>query len=269
MLRAMRLARGLTVEEVAANLLVSASKISRVETGQRGATARDIRDLALLYELSSHERDLLTELAAEGKQRAWWQSFNLPYSAYVGLEADAVKIMNFNLAIIPGLLQTEPYAHEMVRSIYREMSEEGIEEMTRVRMERQARVLHSVDAVPSYTSIMDEAVLRRVVGSPSVMRDQMRSLRESAELSNVTIRVVPFSAGALAVGTNMFIILAFGRESMPDIVYLETLTGELILDSERERRQYKDGFAALSEVAASEDETLELVASLERDYARS
>jgi transcriptional regulator with XRE-family HTH domain len=269
MLRAMRLDKGLTVEEVAASLLVSASKISRVETGQRGATARDIRDLAAVYELSARDQELLTELAAEGKQRAWWQSLNLPYSAYVGLEADALEIMYFSLAIVPGLLQTEPYARVVIRSISRELPEASVDELARVRIERQARVLHSATAPPRFAAVVDEGALRRMVGGPDVMCEQLRSLRKSAELPNITIRVVPFGAGALPVGTNMFSILRFGRESMPDVVYLETLTGELVLDSERERSEYNAAFAALTEMAASEAETLELIASLERDCARS
>jgi Domain of unknown function (DUF5753)/Helix-turn-helix domain len=264
----MRLARGLTVEEVAERLLVSPSKISRAETGQRGVSSRDIRDLAALYELSNQERDVLAELAAEGKQQAWWASFNLPHSAYVGLEADATKIMTFNLAMVPGLLQTEAYARVVIRTYYPDLAESALDEMTRLRLERQARVLHSGAGTPHFIAVMDEALLRRLVGGPAVMRDQLRALRETASLPNVTLRVVRFGAGALPVGTNMFMIMSFGRESMPDVVYLESLTGELILDSERELSEYRAAFAALTAMAASESETLELIASLEDAYSR-
>jgi transcriptional regulator with XRE-family HTH domain len=268
MLRAMRLARGLTVEQVADHLLVSPSKISRLETGQRGALARDIRDLARLYELGDEDQQLLTELAEQGKQRAWWQSFNLPYSAYVGLEADATTIMTFNLAILPGLFQTEAYARVTLEKSFGDFTEARLQELTRVRMERQARVLHSGGESPCFTAILDEAVLRRRVGGSAVMRDQLKSLRESAQLPNVTLRVVPFGAGALPVATNMFVILRFSRASMPDIVLLETLTGELILESAEELRRYNAAFAEVTAMAASEAETLELIASLERDYSR-
>jgi transcriptional regulator with XRE-family HTH domain len=267
-LRAMRLARGLTVEQVADHLLVSPSKISRLETGQRGALLRDIRDLARLYELGDEDQRLLTALAEQGKQRAWWQSYNLPYVVYVGLEADATTIMTFNLAIVPGLFQTEAYARATLQRTFRELPEARLQELTRVRMERQARVLHSSDA-PCIAAILDEAVLHRTVGGAAVMRDQLRFLRELAGLSNVTLRVVPFDAGALPAGTNMFVILSFGRESMPDVVYLETLTGELILESAEELRQYNAAFAEVTAMAASEAETHELIASLERDYSRS
>ena len=269
LLRDQRLARSLTVEEVAAHLLVSPSKISRVETGQRGATARDIRDLAALYELSDSDRQLLTELAAGGKERAWWQPFNLPYARYVGLEADAETIKDFNLAIVPGLLQTEAYARATIQAINRLLPDDVVRQMTRARMERQARLLYAEAAAPILTAVVDEGVLRRQVGGHDVMREQLQALRASAKLPNVTLQVVRFGAGALPVGTNKFIILGFGRESMPDLVYLESLTGELIMDHEQEVREYADAFGVLTEMAASEAETVELIASLERDCESS
>jgi transcriptional regulator with XRE-family HTH domain len=89
LLRALRTRKGWTAEQVAARLLVSPSKVSRLETGQRGARARDIRDLCDLYEVDGEQRQHLLELASEGKQRAWWQPLGLPYSTYLGLEAEA------------------------------------------------------------------------------------------------------------------------------------------------------------------------------------
>jgi hypothetical protein len=268
LLRAHRLARGLTVEEVAAQLLVSPSKISRIETGQRGATARDIRDLVALYELGEQDRRLLTELALEGKQRAWWQPFNLPYSAYVGLEADAVTIRDFNLAIVPGLLQTERYARAMIQTMYPRRTDDAVDQQVLARRERQERVLLSGDG-PDFTAIIDEAALRRQVGGAEVMAEQLKALQESAIRQTVKLKVVPFSAGALSVGTNKFIILGFDRPSMPDLVYLESLTGELMLDTEREVREYAEAFHALSDAALPPAETFELIAALERDFRRS
>ncbi len=90
LLRALRNGKGLTVEQVAVSLMCSPSKVSRMETGHGAATPRDIRDLCAIYGVTDQaERDRMMKLAAEGKQQGWWQSYDLPYSTYVGLEADA------------------------------------------------------------------------------------------------------------------------------------------------------------------------------------
>jgi transcriptional regulator with XRE-family HTH domain len=110
-LRGLRAEKGLTVDQVAEVLMCSSSKVSRMETGQRGATLRDVRDLCDLYGVTDQtERDRLMSLAREAKQQGWWQPYDLPYSTYVGLEAEALTIKDFDSAVIPGLLQTVNYA---------------------------------------------------------------------------------------------------------------------------------------------------------------
>ena len=116
LLRAHRTRKGWTAEQVAGRLEFSPSKVSRLETGQRGASARDIRDLCELYGVDGQERQHLMDLASEGKQRAWWQPLGLPYSTYVGLEAEAASISDYGLGIMPGLLQTPDYARSVVRA---------------------------------------------------------------------------------------------------------------------------------------------------------
>jgi transcriptional regulator with XRE-family HTH domain len=268
MLRAMRLAKDMTVEQVAEFLLVSPSKISRVETGQRGATPRDIRDLAALYQLDDEERQVLDDLAAEGKQHSWWQPFNLPYSVYVGLEADAVSIHDFALAVMPGLLQTQAYAMASLRAGYgQHKSAEELRQMTRARMERQRRVLHPEDApAKEFCVVIDESVLHRVVGGPDVMSEQLKALVAAAQLPEVRVRIVPFEAGPLPVVTNKFIVLGFGRPTMPDIVYLESFTGELVLDDKVAVDQYAEAFDALMAMSLSDDDTLVALTSIESDY---
>ena len=111
LLRKLRLERGLTVEQAAERLLFSMSKLSRMETGHGVATARDIRDLCDLYGVRDEaEREHMMNLAAESKRQAWWQSYDLQYSTYVGLEAEAVSICAFRSSVVHGLLQTADYA---------------------------------------------------------------------------------------------------------------------------------------------------------------
>ena len=261
LLRTRRLALGMTVDEVAKHLLVSPSKISRAETGQRSVSARDIRDLAELYRLSAEERDLLDELAAGGKERAWWQPFNLPYSyaTYVGLEADATSIRDFALGVLPGLLQTERYAEAVARAMRPSIPAESLSQLVQARLERQRRVLRETRT--NFTALLDEGTLRRVVGGEEVMREQARALLTAAELPNVAIRLVPFDAGPLPAPTNKFILLAF--DGLPDVVFLETMTGQLFLERDNELRAYQDAFLILEGLALTADETRDRILAFE------
>src|SRR4249919_2689486 len=111
LLRKLRLEKGLTVEQAADHLLFSMSKLSRIETGHGVATLRDIRDFCDLYDVTDEaERERMMNLARAGKQQGWWQPYDLPYSTYVGLEAEATSIRTFQPSVVPGLLQTEEYA---------------------------------------------------------------------------------------------------------------------------------------------------------------
>ncbi|HEV2240354.1 MAG TPA: Scr1 family TA system antitoxin-like transcriptional regulator [Streptosporangiaceae bacterium] len=168
-LRTLRIERGWTVEQVAERLLVSPSKVSRLETGQRGASARDIRDLASLYGLDDDERQRLTDLAVEGKQHAWWQPFSLPYSTYVGLEADATSIRDFGLGLVPGLLQTPDYARAVLQVSVPHRDPDTIEHLIEGRIARQERVL-SAEEPPHFDAILDASVLHRVVGTRATIR---------------------------------------------------------------------------------------------------
>jgi transcriptional regulator with XRE-family HTH domain len=263
-LRALRKEKGWTAQYVADRLEISASKVSRLETGQRGVRAQDIRALCDLYQVPGDRRQQLTELAAEGKERAWWQPFDLPYSTYVGLEADATSIRDFALGIIPGLLQTADYATAAVRAAEPHQPDEVVRQRVDARLARQQRILGA--GSPSFSAILDEAVLHRAVGSPLIMREQLDRLLKASYLPSVSIRVVPFRAGALPAGNNKFIILGFDRPAIADVVYVESLSGELVLDHESDLKVYNNAYETLSGMAASAEQTRDLIASFRHDY---
>ena len=257
LLKALRSAKGWTAEQVADRLLVSTSKVSRLETGQRGASTRDINDLCDLYEVDDEQRQHLLELASEGKQRAWWQPLALPYSTYVGLEAEAKFISDYGLGIMPGLLQTADYARAVVRAAVPKWVPEVVEQRVQGRMTRQQR-LHSGNA-PHFEAVVDESVLHRVVGSPAIMQGQLERLLELSNRPNVTLRVIPYEAGALPAGNNKFIILGFALPTVPDVVFIEGLTGDLYLEDPRDVEIYNLTFRTLVQLAASPDETREII----------
>ena len=261
-LRALRLERGLTVEQVADKLLCSPSKVSRMETGQRGATLRDVRDLCRIYGLTDAAQiERLTELVREAKQQAWWQSYDLDWATYVGLEQAAETLCYYQSTIVPGLLQTADYARSMHSgSLPDEFTPERVDELMEVRLRRQQVLTR--DPPMQLRVVLDEAVLHRVVGGPAVLAAQLRHLREMANRPNVALQVIPFSVGAHPAMENMFNIIEFGTVA-PRVVYVEGLMGWLFLERENDVARYTRVFDYLCEVALDPQETIELVSEVE------
>jgi transcriptional regulator with XRE-family HTH domain len=257
LLRSLRTTAGLTAEQVAGRLGFSPSKLSRLETGRRGASAYDIRRLCDLYQVDDEQRLRLTELAAEGKQRAWWQPLGLPYSTYVGLEAEATSVSDYAPAIVPGLLQTPDYARAVLGAMVPKWRPRVVEERVEGRAARQ-RLFFSRTA-PRFEAVLDESVLHRVVGSPAVMQAQLERLLELSQLPGVTIRVVPCDASAVPSGVNKFIILRFALPDVADVVYIESLTGDLCLDEPAEVAAYSATFRTLASLAADPDATRDVI----------
>jgi transcriptional regulator with XRE-family HTH domain len=268
MLRALRNGRGLTVEQVATELMCSPSKVSRMETGQRGATARDIRDLCDLYDVTDPaERARMATLAAEGKQQGWWQSYELDYFAtFVGLEEDTTAIRQYQSTTIPGLLQTPDYVRAMADVLVPPVSADRVDELVEVKERRQAR-LSGVPPLPM-SIIVDEAVLHRAVGGPAAMAAQLERLVEATEIYKVTIQVIPYSAGAHPAMDSTFTILEFA-EPVPSVVYVEGLVGWIYMDRSQDIKRYEQVFERLKDHALSPKESIELIAKVSANYRRA
>jgi transcriptional regulator with XRE-family HTH domain len=264
MLRALRLARGLTVDQAAAELLCSPSKISRMETGQRGATQRDVRDLCELYGISdAAERERLMTLAREGKQQGWWQSFSLPYRAYVGLEEEALSLNIFQSSVVPGLLQVSEYTRAIHRIGVPRLDDSAIEERIKERRTRQQVLAR--DSAPQIDAILDEAVLRRVVGGAHVMREQLDRLIAVAEYPNVTVRVVPFEVGAHPALESNFTILDFAGQA-PTVIHVEGMVGQIYLEKQQDVERYLLALEQLREMALSPRDTVALLVNIRDSY---
>jgi transcriptional regulator with XRE-family HTH domain len=257
MLRSLRAGTGLTAEQVADRLGFSRSKISRLENGQRGASKVDVVRLCELYQVDEEHRLRLTELAAEGKHRAWWQPLSLPYSDYVGLEAAAESISDYGLAVVPGLLQTPDYARAILRAGVPALAPRIVEERVQARIARQR--LRFSRAAPNFEAVLDESVLHRVVGSPAVMLAQLRRLLEMSQLLQATIRVVPYDAGVVPAGVNKFIILRFLQPDIEDVVLIEELTGHHYLKAPKEVQTYSATFQKLVSLSAEPEASMAMV----------
>lgn len=264
LLKSLRTRKGWTVEYVAERLKVSSSKVSRLENGLRGVSAADIANLCNLYDVDVEQRQQLTELARASRQRARWQPLGLPYSTYIGLEADAISISDYGLGIMPGLLQTPDYARAVVRAAVPRWVPDVVKQRVEGRMLRQ-QLLFS-EHPPRFEAVVDESVLHRVVGSHAIMRAQLQRLLELGELPGVTLRVIPYSAGALPAGNNKFIILRFAQRAVPDVVYIEGLTRDEYLKDPHEVEVYNTTFRTLVHLAASPRATREIISAMVTSY---
>lgn len=257
LLRALRNEQGFTVDQVAERLLCSPSKVSRMETGQRGVTLRDVRDLCGIYGVTDENRVAhLMDLAREGKQQGWWQSYDLDYATYVGLEEAAIALSYFQSSIVPGILQTRGYAWAMHERGWQEYPPGRIDEHVDVRMRRQR--LLTREPPLNVAVVLDEAVLHREVGGPAVMAEQLGHLVDVAKLPSVSIQVIPFSAGAHPAMDSMFDILEFDG-SLPSVVYVEGLMGWLYIERAPDISRYVRVFERLRSIALAPKESIELI----------
>jgi transcriptional regulator with XRE-family HTH domain len=266
LLRALRANAELTVEQVAEHLLCSLTKVSRMETGQRGVSLRDVRDLCDLYGVTDPaQREHLMRLAREGRGQAWWQPFNLPYATYVGLEAEAVSISDYEPTVFPGLVRTPAYARAVHERTMPKPNPGVIDQWIEVRVTRQ-QVLTQEDPL-HLRAIIDEAVLHRIMGGPAVMHEQLDHCIEASDLSNVTIQVLPFSAGAHPAIDSTFIVLELA-EPVPSVVYVEGLVGQIYLERPEDVQRYERIYERLEALSLSPSESVDFMAKLSAIYKR-
>lgn len=253
--------RGLTQQQVAASLEWSPSKLIRVEGGGSSITKVDLDALLSEYGVTSESyRERLQALNRGARERAWWDRYkddvSPTYLRYVGFEAGAAFIRQFQIGFIPGLLQTAEYA-EVVTAIA-PLDPDRIKVIVDLRMQRQAE-LGRRSAPPRQYFVLDEAVIRRHIGikkDRTIMPDQLRSVADRAERDDlVTVRVIPFSAGAHLGLIDPFILLEF-EAGLPDILYLDT---DLVTDSAFRIAERAESFEKLLEEALSAEESIKLI----------
>jgi transcriptional regulator with XRE-family HTH domain len=265
-LRRLRDDAGLTIEQVAGALECSDSKISRIETGQVGATPRDVRDMLQLYGVAGQRRDALLQSAREARQRDWWQAYSDTLIVpLVGMEAAASSIRVYETLLVPGLFQTRQYAGTVIRTVRPDLRPEEVERWVEFRMARQS--LLARDLPPALSAVLDEALLRRPVGGPTAMGEQLHHLARVAALPTVTLQVLPFAAGHHAGMSGAFTIFSFPELDDPDVVYLEHTKSDLYLESEEEVRRYASAFDQLRAMALPPDDSVALVVALARSLA--
>jgi transcriptional regulator with XRE-family HTH domain len=263
-LRRLRELSGLSRDDAAEAIRGSAAKMSRLEAGRVGFKRRDVADLLTCYGvIDGPARAELLNLAERANEPGWWHRYNeiMPpwLATYVGLEQAATIIRCYEAQFIPGLLQTETYAHAVV-DLSQAADADEVKQRVALRMQRQQ--LLDVPRPPDYWAVVDEAALRRSLGGRQVMRDQLDYLLEVSERPNITLQVVPFDRSDAAASGGPFTLLRFAEPDMPDIVYLEQLTSALYLDKRVEVEIYLKIIDRLAAGALTPRRSATLIASV-------
>ena len=268
-LRRLRELKGMTAEEVAERLLVSQSKISRLENGRRSISQRDVRDLCGVYEVEDQRIvESLMQMAKDSRQQGWWHAFgDIPYSVYIGLETDAESLRVYEPQIITGLLQTRAYAEAIIRGSSPETSDTEIDKRAQVRLRRQDRVTAEREPLRLWV-VLDEASLRRAVGSRQVMREQLEHLAEMAQRPHITVQVLPFEVGAHPGLNGQYSILEFSDAADSSVVYIEGVTSDLYLEKAHDVQRYTVMYEHLRAQALNVDQSRQLIEDVAKEYAR-
>ncbi|WP_327117568.1 helix-turn-helix domain-containing protein [Streptomyces sp. NBC_01341] len=268
-LRRLREIKGMTAEEVAERLLVSQSKISRLENGRRSISQRDVRDLCGVYEVEDHRVvDSLMQMAKDSRQQGWWHAFgDIPYSVYIGLETDAESLRVYEPQVVPGLLQTRGYAEALITGALPEAPPADIEKRVNVRARRQDRV-NAPEHPLRLWAVIDESALRRQVGGKQVMIEQLEHLIEQSQLPHVTVQVLPFDMGAHPGISGQYAILEFPDAADSSVVYIEGVTSDLYLEKANDVQRYSVMYEHLRAQALNVDQTRQFIGDIVKDYTR-
>lgn len=276
-LRDLRNAARLTVRAAAKELEWSEPKIWRIETGQTSLRSLDVEAMCKVYGAPAELTEDLMSLAKETKGRGWWHSYgdviSERFDLYIGLEEAAASLNWYESELVPGLFQTADYARTLIQEDNPGVDTDEIERRVHVRIARQA-LLTRATAAPKVNVVLNEAVLRRPVGGPKVMGDQLSRLVELNELDNVSVRVVPF-AGGLHYGlmSGPFIVMRFptngdGKDTEPPTIYVDGFTGALYLDKPHEVERYDRAFKAIEGSALDQAGSKSLIEAAVRELGK-
>jgi transcriptional regulator with XRE-family HTH domain len=260
-LRALRNQAKLTTKLAAQALEWSEPKLWRIETGQTALRTLDVEAMCRVYGATAEVTQGLMLLARETRGRDWWHAYDdvIPdwLNLYLGLEEAASRLLRYESDLVPSLLQTAGYARALIRADRPDIGDAEIARRVQARLARQA-LLSRVTAPLTAEVLLSEAVLRRPIAGPQVMAEQLHQLADAAMLPNVSIRVVPFSAGLhRGMLSGPFAMLRFpvngdGQESEPPVVYVAGFTGALYLERPGEIQRYQDAYADIAAAALDE-----------------
>lgn len=258
-------------QEAAADVLrCSIRKIQHIESGRVKISHSDLTALLDTYGLTDPDhRQRLLDLREETRDRGWWVKYGKlpqPYADFIGLESAAVNIKVFSQSNLYGLLQTEEFAQACAVSSSGPIDGESVKREVELRMERRARTL--TEPGPSFWAILDEGILRRMVGGPKVMMRQLEHLLDVATNSNVMLQVMPFERGGHPGLYGQFAVLDFPPGSRKPVVYVEGQAGNLLLSSGEDVQRCTLAWQIISANAADQSTTLKMIRHAISEFSR-
>jgi transcriptional regulator with XRE-family HTH domain len=263
-LRRLRENAGVSRDDAGYHIRASGSKISRLELGRVSFKERDVSDLLDLYGVDASAKEQLIQLTAEANATPWWQKYRevVPdwFQVYVGLEEAAALIRVYEVQFVPGLLQTEEYARAVVVQGSPNLVPEEVESRVAVRMGRQK--LFARENPPRLWAIVDEAALRRPMGGKEVLAGQIKRLIDVVGEPNITLQVMPFKYGGHAAEGGAFTIMRFPEADLPDMVYMEYLTGAHYVDKPEDVEVYAAVMERLSVAGTSPERTRDILSEI-------
>jgi len=267
-LRRLRETAGVTRDDAGYHIRASGSKISRMELGRVSFKERDVTDLLEYYGIDDvAEKEKLVQLTREANATPWYQKFQdvVPdwFHVFVGLEEAAQLIRVYEVQFVPGLLQTEEYARAIILQGAPALDSDEVERRVALRLGRQK--LLTRENPPRYWVVMDEAALRRPMGGRDVHVGQIERLIDLVGEPNITIQVMPFRYGGHAAEGGAFTIMRFPETDLPDVVYMEYLTGAHYIDKPEEVERYAAVMERLSVAGTSPDRTREILSGMLKD----
>jgi transcriptional regulator with XRE-family HTH domain len=265
---------GLTQKEVAKALRCTIAKVSYVEGASRTVVLRDLDEILLpLYRVPEEEWPKYIQAAKDSRQLGWWEQYDSGpvvswFSLFVGLEQGASTLDAHCTGLVHGLTQTADYVEAVIRNEPISPGEAEIAARIKLRLSRQ-EVLHRKRGALRFWLTLDEAALRRVVGSPAIMADQLWHLAELARQPNITVQIIPNEAGAYVGALNSFSILGFPFKSDPGVVYAEHRGGALYLEEADQIVAHRTGFNQIRSLALSPDDSATMLREIAKDYQES
>ncbi|HUB42265.1 MAG TPA: Scr1 family TA system antitoxin-like transcriptional regulator [Streptosporangiaceae bacterium] len=273
-LKQLREEAGKNLQDVASDLLISKSKLSRLENAQGRPLPRDIRDLIRYYAIDgSALANRLQRWVKDAQRPGWWTDFDVllgagGLDAHVAYEADATIERTYTLPFLPALLQTKEYA----TAIFRDMehrSDEELEQLVEVRLRRQA-ALRSREGLPplQLVAVTHESTLRQTIGSRAIMRAQLDALAERPPDPQVRLYVLPFSATPVFSMTCMYAYFDYDEAGSlgQDVVHIETHAGFLNIEDSEQVARYRSAHEALVRASLSEDDSRALIRSIREEH---
>jgi transcriptional regulator with XRE-family HTH domain len=267
-LRRLREASGVTRVEAGEAIRAAEAKIGRMELGRVGLEEQDVANLLALYGIRDpHERHALLTLVREANRPGWLQAYSRSVPAwfrpYVDLEEAAQVIRTYEVQFVPGLLQTADYARAVIAHGMSQPPAKEVDRRVELRLRRQ-RILDSPNPTRLW-AVIDEAALWRPIGGSDVSRAQLRALLQAARLEHITVQVMPFRVGGHAGEAGSFTILRFPEPELPDIAYLEQLTGAMYLEKDDDMDHYGAAMERLCVQSASPEESMDLISKMIRE----